>query len=115
MTEELEKPANRKDTGRNEDGTFKPGVSGNPSGRPKDTLKDYRRHKFMDMRCKEKERFLKQIAPELQWKMGEGNPKQDTDITSKGEKIDSFKYDTPYDTSNKTKSETGQRMENTEG
>ena len=117
MNEEVKttEPANRKDTGRNEDGTFKPGVSGNPSGRPKDTLKDYMRNKFMDMSSKEKEKFLKQIAPEVQWKMGEGNPRQDTDITSKGEKLEGFNFNTPYDCNDKPQSETGQGMEDTKG
>ncbi len=54
-----EERANREDTGRNPDGTFKPGVSGNPSGRPKGTMKDYLRRKFMEMTEEEKELFLK--------------------------------------------------------
>jgi hypothetical protein len=44
-----EKPANRKNTGRNPDGTFMPGVSGNPKGRPKDTLKEYIATKLRNM------------------------------------------------------------------
>ncbi len=70
-------PANREDTGRNPDGTFKSGISGNPSGRPKNTLKDYVRQKFMEMDSEEKEEFLKKISPDLQWRMGEGNPKEE--------------------------------------
>lgn len=73
----VENPAIREDTGRNPDGTFKKGVSGNPSGRPKNTLKDYVRQKFTEMSDEEKEEFLKKINPEFQWKMGEGQPKQD--------------------------------------
>lgn len=66
---------------------FKPGQSGNPSGRPKNTLKDYVRQKFMSMGDDEKENFLKGIAKIDQWKMSEGNPAQESDITSGGEKI----------------------------
>lgn len=81
-------PANREDT-RNPDGTFKTGISGNPSGRPKNTLKDYMSRKFSAMTDGEKEQWLKtnKISGELQWKMAEGNPAQDTDITSDGEKL----------------------------
>lgn len=83
-------PTNREDTGRNPNGTFKKGVSGNPAGRPKNTLKDYVRNKFMQMSDEEKEKFLIQINPEFQWKMGEGNPESEikTDITSGGGKIE---------------------------
>lgn len=82
-----ESPAIREDTGRNEDGTFKPGVSGNPAGRPRNTLKDYVRQKFMNMTDSEKEEFMKTLPPEIIWRMGEGNPATTTDITSKGEQI----------------------------
>lgn len=58
---------------------FKPGQSGNPGGRPKNTLKDYVRHKFMAMTDEEKEAFLKKVSPDIIWKMGEGNP--DTALT----------------------------------
>ena len=80
-------PTNRENTGRNSDGTFMKGISGNPNGRPKNTLKDYVRKKFMEMSEEEKEEFLKGVSPETQWKMGEGNPDNNTDLTSKGEKI----------------------------
>lgn len=52
------------------------GVSGNPSGRPKGTLKDYIRKKFMEMSDEDKEIWLKEnnISGIDQWRMGEGNP-----------------------------------------
>lgn len=84
------KPANRGETGRNPDGTFKVGVSGNPKGRPKNTLKDYVRQKFMLMTDEEKEDFLEKIPPEIIWKMGEGNPMQNTDVTTDGESLNSI-------------------------
>lgn len=75
---------------RNPDGTFKKGISGNPNGRPKGsgmTLKEYASRKLKDMTDEEKENFLKGLSSEIIWKMSEGMPKQDTDITSGGEKI----------------------------
>lgn len=75
-------PAIRNDT-RNSDGTYKPGVSGNPSGRPRGTLKDYVRRKFMEMSDEEKELWMiENKIPALdQWKMSEGNPKNDVEVT----------------------------------
>ena len=66
---------------------FKPGQSGNPSGRPKDTLKQYVAKKLCDMTEQEKEDYLRDIPKDIQWKMAEGNPQTNTDLTSGGEKI----------------------------
>lgn len=82
-----ENPGIREESGRNPDGTFKPGFSGNPNGRPKDTLKEYAKRKLIEMTPEEKERFLEKISPELLWQMAEGRPKQDTDITSDGKEL----------------------------
>lgn len=65
---------------RNVDGTFKEGYSGNPGGRPKDSLKSYVRRKFFEMTDSQKEEFLNSIPPEVQWKMSEGNPHQGVDV-----------------------------------
>lgn len=84
----MEEPTNRENTGnRNPDGTFMKGVSGNPTGRPKNTMKDYIARKFNNMSDEEKELWLTEnkISGIDMWKMGEGNPKQDTDVTSGGE------------------------------
>lgn len=58
---------------------FKPGVSGNPGGRPRSPLKDYVREKFAAMSQEDKEEFLKKVSPDIIWKMAEGNP--DTALT----------------------------------
>ena len=66
---------------------FMPGVSGNPSGRPKGSLKSYVSSKLSEMTEEEKEEFLKGIDKDLIWRMAEGNPKQDTDVTSGGKEL----------------------------
>ncbi len=80
-------PANREKSGRNTDGTFKPGISGNPDGRPKDTLKAFMAREFRAMDDEEKRKWLKanKIPPEIIWKMAEGNPSNETEI--KGELV----------------------------
>jgi len=64
---------------------FMPGKSGNPGGRPRGGLKDYDRKKFLEMTDDQKEAFLKGIAPELRYRMAEGNPHntQETDVKGK--------------------------------
>ena len=74
------KPDIQENAGRNPDGTFKPGFSGNPKGRPiKNPLKDYSLAEFASWTDEQKRAFLNQISPIDRWKMTEGNPKQDVD------------------------------------
>lgn len=62
---------------------WKKGQSGNPGGRPKGSLKNYVAMKLADMTEEEKNAFLKKVAPELIWRMAEGNP--DTKTEHSGE------------------------------
>lgn len=62
---------------------FSPGVSGNPSGRPANTLKDYMSRKFRMMDDDEKEAWLlaHPIGGYDTWRMAEGNPHTTEDKT----------------------------------
>ena len=83
----MEEPNILEENWRNADGTWK---AGHPStgGRPKgSTLKEYQAQKFREMNDEEKEQYLLDIQKELRWRMAEGNPATNTDLTTKGEKI----------------------------
>ena len=64
---------------------FKPGESGNPAGRPKDTLKAFVAREFREMTDRKKKAWLKKnkISPDLVWRMAEGNPS--SELEHKGE------------------------------
>lgn len=73
---------------RRADGTFGAGNVANPNGRPKGkSLKEYWKARFSEMTDEEKEAFSKKVAPDLLWKMAEGNPENKTDLTSGGETL----------------------------
>ena len=61
---------------------FKKGQSGNFEGRPKGkTLKEYCRHFLSKQTPEERQIFLDGLPKEIIWKMAEGNPKQDTEMS----------------------------------
>jgi hypothetical protein len=67
---------------------FKPGVSGNPAGRPPGrSLKEFSRAYLAGMTDEERLEFLKGIDKKVIWEMGEGKAEAKTDITTGGEKI----------------------------
>ena len=67
---------------------FKKGQSGNPKGRkPGPSLKEYAKKYLATLTEEERLEYLEGLDKKTVWEMAEGKPKQDTDITSGGEKI----------------------------
>lgn len=66
---------------------YKKGQSGNPGGRPKNTLKEYTKKKLAEMTEEEREAFLEGIDKRTIWEMAEGKAEAKTDVTTNGESI----------------------------
>jgi len=70
---------------------WKKGFCPNPGGRPKGkSMKDYAREYLSKMTDEERDEWLDGLPKEVIWKMSEGNPKNDVDVQSGGEKIDFY-------------------------
>ena len=80
---------------------FQKGNNANPNGRPKGkSLKTFVREMLEAMDDESKAKYLKQLDPEMVWKMGEGNPKQDNETKVSGDiTINVIKYGTNDTTS----------------
>lgn len=67
---------------------WKKGQSGNIMGRPAGkSMKEYARQYLERMTDEERDEWMEGLDKELIWKMSEGNARQDTDVTSGGEKL----------------------------
>ena len=67
---------------------WKKGQSGNIMGRPKGkTMKEYAKEYLERMTDDERDKWLEGINKDKIWEMAEGKARQDTDVTSGGEKI----------------------------
>lgn len=71
---------------------FKKGISGNPKGKPRGSLKEFARKYIKGLNPDDKRKFLNSLPTDFVWRMSEGNPKQDTDITSGGKPIPLLNY-----------------------
>ncbi len=80
--EEIETPRTRDNPEWLKSYQWQQGQSGNPGGRPKDTMKDYLRRKFNHMTDEEKEAWLEanKVAGDMQIRLAEGNPSEDKNI-----------------------------------
>lgn len=64
---------------------FKPGQSGNPSGKPKGTvsLKEFAKRYIQELTDEEKLEFMNGLDKNEVWRMAEGNPKNDMELSGK--------------------------------
>lgn len=66
-----------------QDTQFKLGNPGGPGRKPGKSLKEYQAEQFRLMTDSEKELWLRtyKVSGDIRWKMAEGNPKNDIDIS----------------------------------
>lgn len=77
-----------KQTNNSKPWLWKKGQSGNIMGRPKGkTMKEYAKQYLERMTDEERDAWLEGIPKDKIWEMSEGKARQDTDITSGGEKL----------------------------
>ena len=63
---------------------WKPGKSGNPKGRPPGkTLKEWAKDFLLTLPDEKKLEFLREIEPDVVWKMAEGNPSNEIEHKGK--------------------------------
>jgi hypothetical protein len=63
------------------------GQSGNPGGRPKKTLKVFAREFLESMSEEDRIEYFSTLDPEVVWRMAEGAPQTNADITSGGKPL----------------------------
>ena len=78
--EELE--PDKQESNRDEKGRWKPGMSGNLKGRPPGkTMKEYVKEYLARLSDEEKDEWLAGLNKDIIWRMAEGQPKQDTELS----------------------------------
>lgn len=92
-------PPEKQEIIRNPDGTFPPGVSGNPGGRPKGkSLKTFAREYLESLDDEGKKAYMEKLPAELVWRMAEGNPSNENKHELTPETIKAINYIIPHGT-----------------